>query len=325
MLCHSGLTMLWTCSLCEANTNSREVSCCIHVVNCQFLILNVEIVHILSNCLFSLFTSDPAPLALSAYTEAYVTAELDKLQGNRLFTDVLHCETAQPVKEGEIPEPPPPTPKEKWDTWTSKDPNIKIPPKYVKQVYRGAAGIFSLTNASQLSRIGDYLWLSAEMELCSTPKDGACLYHAVRHGIDLPQECVFQILKRQLIVWLAQNAKFAYEFFYPTIQLTYGCERLPQEKYDALKKEGKLTKKQELDQAMPGPFPYLSYLKYQLKDDTWADEIMVAVVSMMWQITITVVHAETLYEHRIRHDRYLKDVDLVLVFCGNNHYVGACK
>ena len=129
------------------------------------------------------FTSDPAPVALSAYTEAYVTAELDKLQGNRLFTDVLHCETAKPVKEGEIPEPTPPTPKEKLESWTSKDPNIKIPPKYTKQVYRGAAGIFSLTNASQLSRIGDYLWLNAEMELCSTPKDGACLYHAVRHGI----------------------------------------------------------------------------------------------------------------------------------------------
>ena len=153
----------------------------------------------------------------------------------------------------------------------------------------------------------------------------ACLLDAVRHGIDLPQECVFQILKRQLIVWLAQNAKFAYEFFYPTIQLTYGCERLPQEKYDALKAAGKLTKKQELDQAMPGPFSYLSYLKYQLKDDTWADEIMVAVMTMMWQITITVVHAESLYVHRIRHDRYLRDVDLVLVFCGNNHYVGTCK
>ena len=274
---------------------------------------------------FSVFTSDPAPLALSAYTEAYVTAELDKLQGNRLFTDVLHCETAKPVKEGEIPEPTPPAPNEKLESWTSKDPNIKIPPKYTKQVYRGAAGIFSLTNASQLSRIGDYLWLNAEMELCSSPKDGACLYHAVRHGIDLPQECVFQILKRKLIVWLAQNAKFAYEFFYPTIQLTYGCKRLSQEEYDALKKEGKLTKKQELDQATLGPFSYLSYLKYHLKDDTWADEIMVAVMSMMWQITITVVHAETLYEHRIRYDRYLKDVDLVLVFCGSNHYVGACK
>ena len=76
---------------------------------------------------------------------------------------------------------------------------------------------------------------------------------------------------------------------------------------------------------MPGPFSYLTYLKHQLRDDTWADEIMVCVMSMMWQITITVVHAESLFEHRIRHDRYLRDVDLVLVFCGNCHYVGACK
>ena len=254
-----------------------------------------------------------------------MNADLDKLNGNRLYTDLLICEAAKPVEEGEEPEPPPPTKKEKLESWVSKDPNIKIPPKYSKQVYRGAASVFSLANASQLSRIGDYLWLNAEMELCSTPKDGACLYHAVRHGIDLPQECVYQILKRQLLVWLAQNARFGYELFHPTIQLIYGSEKLPQEKYDALKASNKLTKKQIEDQAMPGPFSYLTYLKHQLKDDTWADEVMVAAMSMMWQITITVVHAETLFEHRIRHDRYLRDVDLVLVFCGNSHYVGACK
>ena len=32
-----------------------------------------------------------------------------------------------------------------------------------------------------------------------------------------------------------------------------------------------------------------------------------------------------LQESRVRHDRPLELVDLVLVFCGQNHYVGASK
>ena len=43
----------------------------------------------------------------------------------------------------------------------------------------------------------------------------------------------------------------------------------------------------------------------------------------MWQIAITIVYAETLVEQRFRHDRDLGDVDLVLIFCGGNHYCGA--
>ena len=44
-----------------------------------------------------------------------------------------------------------------------------------------------------------------------------------------------------------------------------------------------------------------------------------------WQLTITVVHGESLRESRVRHNRPLDEVDLVLVYCGNNHYVGASK
>ena len=43
----------------------------------------------------------------------------------------------------------------------------------------------------------------------------------------------------------------------------------------------------------------------------------------MWQIAITIVYAETLVEQRFRHDRDLGDADLVLIFCGGNHYCGA--
>ena len=56
-----------------------------------------------------------------------------------------------------------------------------IPPEYKKQrAYRGDAQRYSLKNASQLRRLQDYLWFNGSYEACPTPKDGDCLYSALK-------------------------------------------------------------------------------------------------------------------------------------------------
>ena len=55
------------------------------------------------------------------------------------------------------------------------------------------------------------------------------------------------------------------------------------------------------------------------------DESIITALSLQWQLCTTVLNAEKLYEVRLRHDRPLEDVDLVVIHCGRNHYVGACK
>ena len=55
------------------------------------------------------------------------------------------------------------------------------------------------------------------------------------------------------------------------------------------------------------------------------DETFTAALSIMWQLATTILNAEDLYEIRLRHGRPLGDADLVVVHCGQNHYVGACK
>ena len=143
--------------------------------------------------------------------------------------------------------------------------------------------------------------------------------------MDLPQEYVPMLMKRQIIVFMAQNANVCSEIFNPTIQGTYGEPRMDPEQYDSLKKANALSPKQIEKQELPGPFSYLGYLKYQLKEGSWGDEIIVAAMSMMWQIPVTIVYAETLTEHRIRHNRLIGKVDMVVVFCGGCHYVGASE
>ena len=305
-----------------------------------------------------------------------MTAELDKLVNNRLYTDILLMEEeeeevteeesskeTEPAKEGGsgstqepaptpsdpadpakassskvVPaakpsrkrtrkrtEPKPATPLQKLGHWTSRNPGIKMPPLYSKQTYKGAAPLYSLSSSSQLSRLAEYLIDNAGLNIAHTPKDGSCLYHSCRVAMDIPQEYVPQIMKRQIITFMAQHAKLCSEIFNPTIQGTYGGSRMDPEEYKRLKEADELTPKQIEKQELPGPFSYLSYLRYQLREGSWGDGIMVTAMSMMWQITITILYAETLTEHRIRHDRLIGKVDMVLVFCGNCHYIGASE
>ena len=105
----------------------------------------------------------------------------------------------------------------------------------------------------------------------------------------------------------------------------YGGIRLSKEEYEQKKKAKTLTKSEEEEYHYPGPFSFKEYLEYILQDTTWGEELLIVTMSQRWQLTITVVHGESLRESRVRHNRPLDEVDLVLVYCGNNHYVGASK
>ena len=201
-----------------------------------------------------------------------------------------------------------------------------IPPEYKKQrAYRGDASRYSLKNASQLRRLQDYLWFNGSLEACLTPKDGDCLYSALKWGIDFPQEYSADLLKRQVIVTICEHPDFFLRKLEIGIKGTYGGNRLTKEQYKKKEQEGTLEPDEIKDYSAPGPFSLVEYLEYMWKDGTWGDETFVAALSMQWQLASTVLNAEHLYEVRMRHDRPLAEVDLVVVHCGQNHYVGACK
>ena len=69
------------------------------------------------------------------------------------------------------------------------------------------------------------------------------------------------------------------------------------------------------DHNTPGPFSYLGYMQALLKEGFWGDELCLALISMMWQISITVLKGETFHQIKFRHSEILKDTDLVLVHC----------
>ena len=57
----------------------------------------------------------------------------------------------------------------------------------------------------------------------------------------------------------------------------------------------------------------------------WGDEQVLCLCSLMWQIGLTVVSAESFTQIRFRHRSLLERADGVLVMCLGQHYVPAHK
>ena len=77
----------------------------------------------------------------------------------------------------------------------------------------------------------------------------------------------------------------------------------------------------------PNTFPQsvCSYLQEILHQEFWADEIVSRVISLLFNLTITVIRAESGTQTRVRHDRDLANVDIVLLLALPGHYSPAGK
>ena len=74
---------------------------------------------------------------------------------------------------------------------------------------------------------------------------------------------------------------------------TCGHPRMPESEFFHVCTTRELSQQQIDDQECPGPFSYFGYLMGLLGDGFWGDEIMLAVVSMMFQCGITVLNADS--------------------------------
>ena len=68
------------------------------------------------------------------------------------------------------------------------------------------------------------------------------------------------------------------------------------------------------------PQSICSYLQDMLKARYWANEIVLKVISIMFNLTIKVIRAETGLEVKVRHNRPLVDTDIVLILKSSVHY-----
>ena len=163
-----------------------------------------------------------------------------------------------------------------------------------------------LSNQEAYSRLSRYLQSIAQLDLIPVEANGSCLFSSVRHAVDCSLEYQTIHLKQQLVMMMANHHTFLYLIVKASITTTYGFPRMSDKDYQKKYKDGTLTQMVADDHNTPGPFSYLGYMQALQEDGFWGDKLCLALISMMWQISITVIKAETFHQIKFRHSESLK-------------------
>ena len=197
-----------------------------------------------------------------------------------------------------------------------------IPPEYPGQrEYSTTASLaLGLDNQEEYTRLGRYLHERGQLDAVPVGMEGACMFVSFRRVVDAPMEYISAHLRCQLIITICNLKEFS-------IPSSWSQSRvlMDPDDYQRLYDEGLLTDAQFDDHNTPGPFSFLSYLRALQEPDFWDDEPCLCLLSMCFQIGITVVNAEGFTRVRFRQRWDIKDSNMVLCHCKGHHYIPTCK
>ena len=136
----------------------------------------------------------------------------------------------------------------------------------------------SSLNGRQLCRLYQFLNNNGQYRLLPTPEDGDCFYGAFRRSTNLPYHVADVHVRRLILKAICNNHEFFFNLYKCSIAQTYGCDRDPEEELARRKADAQYLR----EQRMPGPFSFMSYLRYMLKNSNYADIHIMMTASMMW-------------------------------------------
>ena len=273
-------------------------------------------------------------------TKGYLQAEVDKIRIEDKFTTILDGKYLQEKLEAQQAADAPSQgtrlaaqkhPAKKSSQRAPKKrkriAQVDVPEDEDAWVGRGMAiaDSFNLPDINTLLKVNKYVYENGQWEIFPTPKNGGCLFSAIRRGLESPEEFRNSHLRFMVVLFICKHADFMFSMLDEHIAGNYGLERMDAAVYQAAKEEGSLTPGQIEVQNTPGPFSFIGYIESLLEDTFWGDHGVMLTISMMWQVAITVLTAEDFEENRLRHNRRLSRADILLIYCGDSHYLGACK
>ena len=101
----------------------------------------------------------------------------------------------------------------------------------------------------------------------------------------------------------------------------FGHHRLSEEEFQAKMADGTIMDAEREAYSEPGPFSVHAYLQSLLKPGFYGDELCLLIISMIWKVRVTVLHAETLLAIKFRHMNVSMKADIILVHCSGSHYI----
>ena len=181
-------------------------------------------------------------------------------------------------------------------------------------------------NGAELCKLYEFLSNNGQYKLIPTLADGDCYYGSLRRGTTFPYEVADIHIKRLIIKAICNYHEFFHNLFKQSLANTYGVHRDTEEELQEKIAQNQIDAQDLADQRMPGPFSFVSFLKFMLQPSAYADSHLIMVMSMIWNIRITVVYATNCHELRFRHHKRLAQADLVMVVCNETeHFVSAGK
>ena len=97
--------------------------------------------------------------------------------------------------------------------------------------------------------------------------DGSCMMSSILHCTLAPYEYTTQSLRRQVVMFVAQNADDFFRLMSNAIA-NLCCVGAPD---------------------TPSPFSFVEYLKYLLNDRLWGDQFFLYFMSCIWQVRVTII------------------------------------
>ena len=173
--------------------------------------------------------------------------------------------------------------------------SLPVPIPSEREYSSHASLALGLNSQEAYSRLSCYLQSVTKLDLIPVEGNGNCLFSSVRHVVDCPLEYQTIHLKRQLIMMMANHHAFLFPILKASIATTYGFPRMSEDDYQKKYEDSTLTQNEADDHNTPGPFSYLGYMQALLEDGFWGDELCLALIFMMRQISITVVKGETFH------------------------------
>ena len=159
---------------------------------------------------------------------------------------------------------------------------------------------FNALNGQQLCQLYEFINNNGKLKLIPTNQDGDCLFGAFRRCTTLPAECADVHIRRLIVQAMATHHEFFYLLFKRSIATTYGLHRHPPEELQKRIREGTISAQDLREQQMPGPFSFAGYCRYMYQNSTYGDSLVVMVMSMVWNLKITCLIAESLFEIQVQ-------------------------
>ena len=186
--------------------------------------------------------------------------------------------------------------------------------------------IYGLGSQGHLFQLLEYGQMNGGFIPQVTQMRGACMFHAIRKGMECPREFTNTHLRWMVILFIVENFDMLWPLLHVSILSNFGHIRMPEEEFQQRLADSTLSDHNRAVHDKPGPFSVHGYLSQLLKPDFYGDELCLLIISMMWKVRITILHAETLRAIKVRHMNVALKADFILVHCSGSHYIclGIC-